>query len=155
MATPGENGYCCLHRGAHHDFRSGPGHDLPHHARPRAEAGPRAASGTVTAALRHHGRTPVLHVAGEIDQLSAPVLRGALDLALKHRPPVLVVDLGEVRLLAVAGLAALTAAYLRAGGRTRLLVVAGHRAVLRPLRIAALDRLVEVRHCLGEALGTL
>ncbi|WP_232519827.1 STAS domain-containing protein [Actinosynnema pretiosum] len=109
--------------------------------------------GAATAALRHHGRTPVVHVAGEVDLVSAPVLRGALDLALEHRPPVLVLDLREVRLLAVAGLAALTGACLRAGELTRLRVVATHHAVLRPLRVTALDRLVEVRPCLGEALA--
>jgi anti-anti-sigma factor len=71
-----------------------------------------------SAAMWHHhldietgpaGSIAVLHLAGDIDMLTLPLLRAALFTALDTRPGDLVVDLSEVRFCGVRGFVVLAA----------------------------------------------
>jgi anti-sigma B factor antagonist len=84
-----------------------------------------------------------IEAAGEIDSSSAPALRAELDAALDLAPREVVLDLGGVTFLDSAGLSALAAAHRRAtveGVRLRVLV--SGRAVMRPLQITGLWKLL-------------
>ncbi|HEX6342227.1 STAS domain-containing protein [Umezawaea sp.] len=95
----------------------------------------------------------VLVVEGEIDLNTAPILRRALESAAVPSPALMVVDLSAVNFLACAGLAELVAAHRRAGGRTRLRVVASGRAVLRVLELGGLDKRLNVCRTRSQALA--
>jgi anti-sigma B factor antagonist len=96
----------------------------PQRARARARA---ALLDPESAAMwRHHldietgpaGSIAVLHMAGDIDMLTLPLVRAALITALDTRPADLVVDLSEVRFCGVRGfglLAAMAATTARCG----------------------------------------
>ena len=82
---------------------------------PRARA---ALHDPESAALWHHhldietgpvGSIAVLHLAGDIDMLTLPLVRAALFTALDTRPGDLVVDLSEVRFCGVRGFVLLAA----------------------------------------------
>ena len=83
--------------------------------------------------VSHGDDARVVHVVGEIDTLTAPVLRQKLD---DHLPtvPLLVLDLSDVTFLGSAGLAVLVAAKDDADRRGhRLRLVCGSRIVTRAL----------------------
>jgi len=84
-----------------------------------------------------------IEAAGEIDSSSAPALRAELDAALDLAPREVVLDLGGVTFLDSAGLSTLAGAHRRAtveGVRLRVLV--SGRAVMRPLQITGLWKLL-------------
>jgi anti-sigma B factor antagonist len=92
--------------------------------------------------------------AGEVDSTSAPVLRERLDALLDDGVQEITVDLAAVTFLDSAGLCVLAAAYRRASGqRVRLRVLAGSRAVIRPLQITGLWDLLQVEKVGAEAQG--
>jgi anti-sigma B factor antagonist len=94
----------------------------------------------------------VVHVLGEIDTLTAPVLRGELD---EHLPtvPLVVLDLSQVTFLGSAGLAVLVAAKDDAERRGHLLrLVCGSRIVTRALEATGLLALFDVAEGVPEAL---
>jgi anti-sigma B factor antagonist len=102
----------------------------------------------------HGPEARVVHVVGEIDTLTAPVLRGHLD---EHVPAVrlLVLDLSEVTFLGSAGLAALVAAKDDADRRGHnLRLVCGSRIVTRALEATGLMSLFDVADGVREALGS-
>lgn len=88
----------------------------------------------------------VVDIDGEVDALTAPALRSALDeLLVDPDDTVLVVDLTRVTFLASSGLAVLIAAAQSAAERKlRLQLVVGTRAVRRPLEITGVDRLFDL-----------
>jgi anti-sigma B factor antagonist len=95
----------------------------------------------------------VIHIVGEIDTLTAPVLRGRLD---EHLPEVqlLVLDLSEVTFLGSAGLAALVAAKDDADRRGHVLrLVCGSRIVTRALEATGLMSLFDVADGVPQALA--
>ncbi|WP_433869490.1 STAS domain-containing protein [Saccharopolyspora sp. CA-218241] len=93
-------------------------------------------------------------VSGEIDMLSSPRLREAVDSALDDGPRLLVIDLSEVSLFASAGLSVLVAAHERATGLdVGLRIVAQGRAALRPIQATGLDRKMPVFETRAEALA--
>ena len=99
-------------------------------------------------------RASVLHVVGEIDTLTAPVLRAQLD---EHIPtvPLLVLDLSDVTFLGSAGLAVLVAAKDAADARGHTLrLVCGSRIVIRALEATGLLTLFDVADGVPEALGS-
>jgi anti-sigma B factor antagonist len=88
--------------------------------------------------VRHGGDATVVHVVGEIDTLTAPVLRAQLD---EHLPvvPLLVLDLSDVTFLGSAGLAVLVETQKSARSRdVGLRLIATTRAVTRPLEVTGL-----------------
>ena len=80
---------------------------------------------------------------GEIDSSSSPVFERHLDGVLESRPDALVIDLCGVTFLDSAGLCVLAAAHRRAREQQiPMRVLASSRAVVRPLQITGLWRLL-------------
>ena len=98
------------------------------------------------------GSALVAHVRGEIDTLTAPLLRTELDARLPEASLV-VLDLTEVTFLGSAGLAVLVAAkdQVERNGKT-LKLVCGSRIVTRALAATGLLSLFEVADGVPEAL---
>jgi anti-sigma B factor antagonist len=89
--------------------------------------------------------TAVLTVRGEIDTLTAPAFAAAAKELVSSLDERLVVDMTGVTFLSSSGLAVLIQTAHRADDRgLRLRLVAGTRAVRRPLEITATDRLFEL-----------
>jgi anti-sigma B factor antagonist len=104
--------------------------------------------------VSHGPEARVVHVVGEIDTLTAPVLRAQLD---EHIPvvPLLVLDLSDVTFLGSAGLAVLVAAKDAADARGHTLrLVCGSRIVVRALEATGLLTLFDVADGVPEALGS-
>ncbi|MGQ0575127.1 MAG: STAS domain-containing protein [Pseudonocardia sp.] len=100
----------------------------------------------------HGDAAVVVHVVGEIDTLTAPVLRAQLD---EHLPvaALLVLDFSQVTFLGSAGLAVLVAAKDDADRRGHTLrLVPGSRIVTRALEATGLLTLFEVADGVPEAL---
>lgn len=100
----------------------------------------------------------VVHLAGELDIATAPVLADYLREQTARRPAELVLDLGAVTLLAAAGLALiLSAARNDSGihGRMHLTGVTSNRPVERVLHITGLRPLLPVHDNLQALLDTL
>ena len=93
----------------------------------------------------------VLRVSGEIDMLTAPVLSEHVQEQFARPEPggtprTLVFDLTRVSFLGSAGLAVLAHAQTTAADRgDAVQVVANARAVLRPLEVTGLDKVLDVR----------
>ena len=103
--------------------------------------------------VKHGADATVVHVVGEIDTLTAPVLRAQLD---EQLPAVrlLVLDLSDVTFLGSAGLAVLVAAKDSADARGHTLrLVCGSRIVVRALEATGLLTLFDVADGVPEALG--
>lgn len=100
----------------------------------------------------HGGDALVMHVVGEIDTLTAPVLRAQLDEHLP-RTRLLVLDMSQVSFLGSAGLAVLVAVKDDADRRGhRLRLVPGSRIVTRALEATGLLNLFEVAGDVAQAL---
>ena len=106
-----------------------------------------------TVDVEQRGTAVVLHVAGELDLVTTPILSEACTKALRSRPPVLVIDLTGVTFLASVGMSAIVAAH-EAGGeqQTKVRVVGGSRDTLRPIRVTGLDNLLSIYPDLPSAL---
>jgi anti-sigma B factor antagonist len=101
----------------------------------------------------HAEGTRVLHVVGEIDTLTAPLLRSRLSQEL-HDVTLLVLDLTEVTFLGSAGLAALVAAKDEAAAAdVTLRLVPGSRIVTRALEATGLLPLFDIADGVPQALG--
>lgn len=104
--------------------------------------------------VTHGNDATVVHVVGEIDTLTAPVLRAQLD---EHIPavPLLVLDLSDVTFLGSAGLAVLVAGKDAADARGHTLrLVCGSRIVTRALEATGLLTLFDTADGVPEALGS-
>jgi anti-sigma B factor antagonist len=94
----------------------------------------------------------VLHVVGEIDTLTAPLLRAQLDGQIPG-VPLLVLDLTEVTFLGSAGLAVLVAAKDEADTHDhRLRIVPGSRIVVRALEATGLLSIFDIADGVPQAL---
>lgn len=104
--------------------------------------------------VRRDGRAVVVTVSGEVDVLTAPRLRAALDDALGDavRGPV-VLDLTDVDFLASRGLGTITDAHRDAAAATPLRVVIDHnRPVIRPIQVSGLDAVLRLYDSVDDAL---
>ena len=102
--------------------------------------------------IDHGTGASVLHVVGEIDTLTAPLLRAQLDAQISVSP-LLVLDLSHVTFLGSAGLAVLVAAKDDAEGREhRLRIVPGSRIVVRALQATGLLGIFDIVDGVPEAL---
>jgi len=82
---------------------------------------------------------------GEVDTLTAPAFRSALDIALQRRPPELVIDLSGIRFFGSAGLTVLVEARETAQDRdVALRLIATTRAVTGALTVTGLIDLFTV-----------
>jgi anti-sigma B factor antagonist len=104
--------------------------------------------------VHHVGGAEVLVVVGEVDMASAGQLRSEVFRCLAERPAVLVLDLAAVTFLDSAGLAVLVEAHRAAAPHTALCVVADQHAVLSPIQITELDRVLAVYASVEHALAT-
>ncbi|MCR3749661.1 STAS domain-containing protein [Lentzea californiensis] len=93
---------------------------------------------------------PIVAVAGEVDIVTAPLLRAELTTQLSQSPVVLVVDLREVTFFDSSGIGALLDAHRCAED---LRVVADRAAVLRTFHFSGMDTVFRVHPTLGEALA--
>lgn len=101
----------------------------------------------------HGPELRVLHVVGELDTLTAPLLQSRL-LAQQAEVPNVVLDLSDVTFLGSAGLAVLVGAKDDADNRgCRLLLVPGSRIVKRALEATGLLHLFTVADGVPEALA--
>ena len=107
------------------------------------------------------GPISVLTVSGEIDLISGPRLRAALDEALDDRgadgrraPSGVVVDLTGVSFLSSAGLAVLVEAHERASqqGIALKIVIDGAGSVARAFQAAAIHEHLDLHHTVRDAL---
>jgi anti-sigma B factor antagonist len=109
------------------------------------------AGGAVTVE-RDGGSVVVLRVTGALDLALAPKLRQQVERAVRARPRLLVVDLGELGFLASAGMAELLRAHRGRTGPTQVRIVARGRTVLRPLELTRLVDELRIYPTLDAAL---
>ncbi|SFN07028.1 anti-anti-sigma factor [Pseudonocardia ammonioxydans] len=104
--------------------------------------------------VEHGDGAVVVHVHGEIDTMTAPVLSERLAMQIPSAS-LLVVDLSQVTFLGSAGLAALVEAKEKTEGADgRLRLVCGSHAVTRALEATNLLSLFDVADGVPEALRT-
>lgn len=104
--------------------------------------------------VEHGTAARVVHVVGEVDTLTAPLLRAQLDEQIAAAP-LIVLDLSSVTFLGSAGLAVLVAAKDDAERREhRLRLVCGSRIVTRALQATGLLGLFDTADGVPEALGS-
>ncbi len=103
------------------------------------------------------GRAVVLRAIGEVDILTAPRLRTAIEQTWKPgaRVTATLVDLTGVSFLASAGLAVLAGCARSTPAGMRMLVVANSASTLRPLELVGLPALVDVYLTVEDALAVL
>lgn len=90
---------------------------------------------------------------GELDMLTAPQLRDAVQSALGKEPAGLIVDLTQVDFLGSAGMQVLMEAHNQTDGAdTRFAVVADGPATSRPLKITGIADLIDLFPSLDVAL---
>lgn len=86
-----------------------------------------------------------LRVEGELDALSAPQLRPAIDSILAENPKVVVVDLSALRMIDSSGVGAIVSLYKRhkaAGGEFKLAGLAGQPLAI--FKVLKLDRVFQI-----------
>jgi anti-anti-sigma factor len=106
-----------------------------------------------TVEIHEHDGVPVIVIGGEIDTSNETQISNSISVQLEPRPSMVLIDLRKVRFLGSAGARLLQENHLHARSvGARLIVVAGHRAVLRTLAITQLDQVVEVHHGFPELL---
>ncbi|WP_410571079.1 STAS domain-containing protein [Amycolatopsis sp. cmx-4-61] len=91
-------------------------------------------------------------VAGDLDLATTPRLRDRLDDELKFRPAALIIDLDAVGFCSSCGLSALVEAVTGAHARgIPCAIIATQRAVVRPVRLLRLDRVLPLHADRAEA----
>jgi anti-sigma B factor antagonist len=99
------------------------------------------------------GRVAVVAASGDLDMLTAPQLRDAVQSALSKSPTGLIVDLTQVNFLGSAGMQVLMEAHNQTDGtETRFAVVADGAATSRPLKITGITDLIDLFSTLDVAL---
>lgn len=95
----------------------------------------------------------MVHVSGEIDMLTTPLLSSCLIEQLQTELNLLILDMRNVHFLGSSGLAALVTAREKAAGENvTLRLVSADHAVLRPLTAAGLAELFDIYPDLDAAL---
>jgi anti-sigma B factor antagonist len=100
----------------------------------------------------------LVHLAGELDIATAPLVAEYLERQTATRPAELLLDLSGVTHLAAAGLALIVAASKDdrgVHGRLHLLGVRGNRPVERALQLTGLLQVLDVQDDLQVLLGSL
>jgi anti-anti-sigma factor len=103
----------------------------------------------------HHGGTPIVHIAGEVDLSTVDTLeRELLDAAATASPwsPV-VLECSEVTFLGSCGISLLLSVHRAALSQdTPVRIVAPQRAVRRPVQLLGYDRTLHLHDSLEEAV---
>ncbi|BBX50708.1 STAS domain-containing protein [Mycolicibacterium poriferae] len=109
-------------------------------------------SGRCTVSPRQDGAALVLHVAGDLDVLTAPTLMTHLDVALSGGAALLIVDLLDVTFLSSAGISVLVETHrLTEPAGVSLRVVAEGPATSRPMRLMCVDEIIDLYPTLKDA----
>ena len=109
-------------------------------------------SGRCTVSPRRDGEAMVLHVAGDLDVLTAPTLMTHLDVALTSGAALLIVDLLDVQFLSSAGISVLVETHrLTEPAGVSLRVVAEGPVTSRPMRLMCIDQIVDLYPTLDDA----
>lgn len=102
------------------------------------------------------GRVAIVAASGELDMLTAPQLRDAVQSALSQEPAGLIVDLTKVDFLGSAGMQVLMESHNQTSGTgIRFAVVADGPATSRPLKITGIADLIDLFTTLDVALENL
>lgn len=99
------------------------------------------------------GDTKIIGLSGEIDMHCSPELRKTLLETIEKKPPVLVVDLGDVTYIDSSGIATLVEglkAMKRYGGKLRLVAINDN--IMDLFRFAKLDRVFDTFSTVNSAL---
>jgi anti-sigma B factor antagonist len=91
-------------------------------------------------------------IGGEIDLSTASAFEAAITAALEDDPPVVLIELSEVRFMASVGLRILAATGERVSKSTQVAVIANNAAATRPIQLTGLDKVVSLYPTLDEAL---
>jgi anti-sigma B factor antagonist len=113
----------------------------------------REAGGEVSVTSRPSGERTVVHVTGEIDVYTAPILREELATLIDAHHTDLVVDLSDVSFMDSTGLGVLVGALKKiktVGGDLRLVI--DQEKVLKVFRITALTQVFPIYSTVDEAL---
>lgn len=85
----------------------------------------------------------VLQIGGELDALSVPDLRVAMDELLERKPPKVIVDLGNLRLIDSSGVGAIVSLFRRLKNQGGILKVRSVKnQPLEIFRLLKLDRVL-------------
>ncbi|MGV0873172.1 STAS domain-containing protein [Mycolicibacterium sp. XJ879] len=99
------------------------------------------------------GRVAVVAASGDLDMLTAPELKSAVEAALAKDPAGLIVDLTQVDFLGSAGMQVLMEAHNQVEGtEIRFAVVAEGPATSRPLKITGIADLIAMYSTVEAAL---
>ncbi len=91
-------------------------------------------------------------VSGELDLATTPRLRDRLDVELKSRPSALIIDLEGVGFCSSGGLSVLLEAVTNAHARgIPCAIIATQRALIRPIKLLQLDRVLPIHADRAEA----
>ena len=108
---------------------------------------------TVTATTDPGTGATVVTVVGEVDMLTAPVLRQRLEEHFAAGQTPIIVDLSQVEFFGSTALAVLVDTHQRAAAEGRIFVlIAKTRIVRRPLKVTELDKVLSVYDDLDDAL---
>lgn len=100
----------------------------------------------LTVSVRRQGEAAIVEVGGELDLGSSAQLEQALQLAWRDPPALVVIDLGELYFIDMAGLRVLLDAQRRAAANdTRLLLAHLRRPVRRVLELARMGDLFTIQ----------
>jgi anti-sigma B factor antagonist len=114
-----------------------------------------SAADPITTSVAHREGVAVVSIGGEIDLSTAPAFEAAIAGALDDDPPVLVIELSEVRFMASAGLRILAATHEKASESARIAIVANNAATSRPIQLTGLDKVMSLYPTLDDALTAI
>lgn len=107
----------------------------------------------------HHsldGALPVVVVAGEVDHISAPLVKARVLDQVALTPPGVIADLRAVTFLDSTGIKALISIDEAAhAAGVRLAMVADQHAVMKPLQVTSCDLVLDVYESLADAVWAL
>lgn len=110
------------------------------------------AANPITTSVAHREGVAVVSIGGEIDLSTAPAFAAAIAGALDDDPPVLVIELSEVRFMASAGLRILAATHDKLSKSAQVAIVANNPATSRPIQLTGLDQVMSLYPTLDDAL---
>ena len=114
-----------------------------------------SAADPITTSLAHREGVAVVSIGGEIDLSTAPAFEAAIAGALDDDPPVLVIELSEVRFMASVGLRILAATQEKVSKSARVAIVADNPATSRPMQLTGLDQIISLYPTLDDALAAV
>jgi anti-sigma B factor antagonist len=114
-----------------------------------------SAADPITTSVAHREGVAVVTIGGEIDLSTAPAFEAAIAGALDDDPPVLVIELSEVRFMASVGLRILAATQEKVSKSARVAIVADNPATSRPMQLTGLDKVLSLYPTLDDALTAM